>query len=106
MGDWDYAEARSLVGGGAKVTAVASLVPARHGTPIAPGKTGPLFRLPLVPVSVPSGAPAVDSAVLRFDRSKTRISDPRGTLFVQLELKSLVIDSAGAKCMHARRLRP
>ena len=106
MEDWDYAEARILAGGGVKVTAVARLVPARHGTPIMPGRTGPLFRLPVAPVAATPGAPAADTAALWLERGKTRLSDSRGTLFRSLELKSVVISTAGLKCAGAHRTQP
>lgn len=90
---WEFVEARSNDGHTAKVLGVAKLFGQNEPTPILPGTSGALLRIPVV--VRPSGENPADTlpVTLNFDAAGTRLSTHRGVLFGPLKLKSTSVKS-------------
>lgn len=91
LAGWEFVEARSADGLTAKILGVAKLFGQDEPTPILPGASGSLMRLPLS-ILPPGGIPDSGAVNLNFDATGTRLSTLRGVLFGPLALKSLAVD--------------
>jgi hypothetical protein len=90
---WEFIEARSMDGHTAKVLGVAKLFGQNEPTPILPGASGALLRIPVVVKSASSAADDSLNVTLNFDPAGTRLSTHRGVLFGPLSLKSTPVKS-------------
>lgn len=88
---WEYVAARGETGTWVKVTGIAYLVGGSKPRPICPGDTGLLFRLPVKVLTSQKNSLDGDSAIVLFDRQRTRYSDTRGKLFNSLDLHDGII---------------
>lgn len=89
---WEYVEARSADGQLAKILGVAKLLGQADPSPILPGASGFLLRIPLtVPPGFRNLADSA-SADLNFDGAGTRLSTHRGVLFGPLTLRPVAVD--------------
>ncbi len=88
---WEFVEARSVDGLSAKILGVVKLFGQDEPTPVLPGATGSLMRIPF---SVLKAVPGADGSavVLNFDAVNTRLSTPGGVLFGPLTLNSLSVN--------------
>jgi hypothetical protein len=90
---WEFVEARSMDGHTAKVLGVAKLFGQNEPTPILPGASGALLRIPIVVKSADGAAADSVPVTLNFDVAGTRLSTHRGVLFGPLTLRSLALKS-------------
>lgn len=90
---WEFVEARSMDGHTAKVLGVAKLFSQNEPTPILPGASGALLRIPLVVKSAGEAAADSVSVTLNFDVAGTRLSTHRGILFGPLTLRPMALKS-------------
>lgn len=93
LSGWEFVEARSSDGHTAKILGVAKLFGQNEPTPVLPGNSGALLR---IPVTAKAGqAPPADSlpVTLNFDAAGTRLSTHRGILFGPLTLRSMALKS-------------
>ena len=90
---WEFVEARSADGHTAKVLGVAKLFGQSEPTPLLPGASGALLRIPIMVKS--TGEADADSVpvTLNFDVAGTRLSTHRGVLFGPLTLKPTALKS-------------
>ena len=91
LSGWEFVEARSTDGITAKILGVAKLFGQDEPTPVLPGASGPLMR---IPITNTRSATAVDTGAvsLNFDPLGTRLSTQRGVLFGPLTLKSVALE--------------
>lgn len=93
LSKWEFVEARATVGNGAKIMGVAKLFGQDEPSPLLPGASGSLLRIPVRVLSPVAGAPADTGGVnLTFDTAGTRLSTHRGVLFGTVALKGTALD--------------
>jgi hypothetical protein len=94
---WEFTEARSTDGHFVKILGVAKLLGQDDPSPVLPGASGSLMRIPLSPTPMSTYEADTGLATLYFDPASTRLSTPQGVLFEGLTLRSSAIDVAACR---------